>query len=44
MCTGGKIGCIGFLQENPEIEKQVREACYNLSGIVQPNQDQPQTT
>ena len=36
LCTGGKLGCITFLEENPEIEKKVRSACYTLSGINPP--------
>lgn len=33
LCTGGKIGCITFLEENHEIENKIRSACYALSGI-----------
>jgi len=42
MCTGGSAGCIGYLQENPEMENKIRNTCYQISGINPPEQETQQ--
>ena len=34
MCSGGKIGARQFIIENEDIHNQIREACYELSGVT----------
>jgi len=33
LCTGGKIGARQYFIENPEYFEEVRQACYNISGL-----------
>lgn len=33
MCTGGKLGCCSFLEDNEDLYEKIKDACYQLSGI-----------
>jgi hypothetical protein len=33
LCTGGKAGCIGAMEESEELKEKIKNACYLLSGI-----------
>ena len=42
ICTGGKVGYLGFLQENEDILKEIKTTCYSMSGISPTNQSEIQ--